>query len=328
MGKGIKMRFARDRSGKPYSVEELQMMHDHQQVIPDLICNHLPCSCSVRFVPRYQQNRANRIEPIDVPAYIGLTSDSEHCTGCRYDANGQIAIIAAQSDPDFLQTIDDGKRELRLLLLHNGLKGCRLSGPASSAVSNTAAGTASGKTTTSFIQTDEKLSSYLRTTSDLVTLRALCESDNQLATELILRLGSKQITWSRFFFERERYDDAWKLVKTGSIHVYPIALAGVVKSHYVPGLNAKHNSSFLNCRSLYKRTDTPNRVEAFEVSIVHPDGKWLSKFPVGSEVVIFGLWDFSEAVEKQDKNTQSSTIYVTHKLILRPSFMRQVVRVD
>lgn len=65
------MRSAQDRHGNPYSVEALQAMHDRQQTIPDLICDHPPCGCDLRFVPRYQQNRANRIEPIDVPAYIG-----------------------------------------------------------------------------------------------------------------------------------------------------------------------------------------------------------------------------------------------------------------
>lgn len=128
MGKGIKMRSAQDRHGNPYSVETLQAMHDRQQTIPDLICDHPPCGCDLRFVPRYQQNRANRIEPIDVPAYIGLTSDSEHITGCRYDAPGRITAIVAQSDPDFIKALDDGKRELRLLALHNGLGGRSLSG--------------------------------------------------------------------------------------------------------------------------------------------------------------------------------------------------------
>jgi hypothetical protein len=172
MGKGIKMRSAQDRHGNPYSVEALQAMHDRQQTIPDLICDHPPCGCDLRFVPRYQQNRANRIEPIDVPAYIGLTSDSEHITGCRYDAPGRITAIVAQSDPDFIKALDDGKRELRLLALHNGLGGRSLSGVTSAPGGKATAGAPSGNKTTNFTQTEEKLSSYLRTTADLVALRA------------------------------------------------------------------------------------------------------------------------------------------------------------
>ena len=116
------MRSAHDRHRVNYPVDNLQTLHDNRQSIPDLFCDHIPCSCTVRFVPRSQQNRANRIEPIDIPAYIGLTSSSEHITGCRYDAAGKITAIVAQSDPNFLKALDDGKRELRLLALHNGLR--------------------------------------------------------------------------------------------------------------------------------------------------------------------------------------------------------------
>jgi len=331
MGKGIKMRSAQDRHGNPYSVEALQAMHDRQQTIPDLICDHPPCGCDLRFVPRYQQNRANRIEPIDVPAYIGLTSDSEHITGCRYDAPGRITAIVAQSDPDFIKALDDGKRELRLLALHNGLGGRSLSGVTSAPGGKATVVAPSGNKTTNFTQTEEKLSSYLRTTADLVGLRALCESDALLAAELILRFGTKRIIWSQFFFEQERYDDAWELIKAGGANAYPIALAGIVKSHHAPSPGAKYKSCFLNCRPLYRRTDDADRLDVFEASVAHPDGKWLASFPVGTEIVMFGIWKFAEAVETQRKNPRDpsrTTTFVTHKLTLQPKFKRQLIEVS
>ena len=100
----------------------------------------------MRFVHRYQQNRSNRIEPIDVPAYIGLTSDSEHVAGCRYDAPGRLTAIVAGSDPDFIKTLETGKRELRLLVLRNGLRGKGLSGTRVAAT-GTVTGTSGGNTT-------------------------------------------------------------------------------------------------------------------------------------------------------------------------------------
>ncbi|HKS73468.1 MAG TPA: hypothetical protein VJQ82_09750 [Terriglobales bacterium] len=93
-----------------------------------MVCDYRSCGTDFRFVARYQQNRTNRIEPVDVPAYIGLTSDSSHIEGCRYDAAGQITAIVAHSDPDFIKAADDGRRELRLFALHNGLGGRNLSG--------------------------------------------------------------------------------------------------------------------------------------------------------------------------------------------------------
>lgn len=328
MGKGIKMRSAQDRYGNSYTVESLQTMHDRQQIIPDLKCDHIPCGCAVRFVPRYQQNRSNRIEPVDIPAYIGLTSGSEHVAGCRYDATGQIKAIVTQSDQDFIRALDDGKRELRLLTLHNGLKGHGLSGnkPVPSGTPST--GLDGGKTTTQFIQSEEKLSSYLRTTADLVRIRALCESDAILAAELSLCLGSKRIPWSRFFFEQENYDDAWALINSVGHGAYPIALAGEVKSHHSPKPGAKYKSSFLNVKSLYRRTDNPDRLEVFEVSIAHEDGAWLASFPVGTEIAMFGIFKFTEAVETQQKNLRDptrTTTFITRKLMLQPRFKRQIV---
>lgn len=325
------MRSARDRSGNVYSVDDLQSLHDRRQTIPPLVCDHPTCGCDVRFVSRYQQNRANRIDPIDVPAYIGLTSDSEHITGCRYDAPGRITAIVAQSDPDFLKALDDGKRELRLLTLHNGLKGHSLSGATAPPGGKPSEGIPSGNTTTDYVQTEKRLTSYLRTTADLVVLRAMCECDAPLAAALILRLGSKRIPWSQFFFEQERYDEVWELVKTSGANTYPMALAGVVKSHYIPDPGTKFKNSFLNCRSLYRHTDDPDRLETFAASIAHSDGKWLATFPVGTEIVMFGIWKFAEAVETQGKNPHDpsrTTTYVTHKLTLQPKFKRQVVVVS
>lgn len=329
MAKGIKMRSALGRHGNIYTVDALQALHDVHQTIPDLICDHPACGSNVRFVPRYQQNRANRIEPIDVPAYIGLTSGSEHITGCRYDASGRITAIVAQSDPDFIKALDDGKRELRLLALHNGLEGRSLSGSTLTHGGKPPADARGGQTTTSFIHSEEKLSSYLRTTTDLVALRAACESDALLAAELTLRFGTKRIAWSQFFFEQERYDEAWELVKTNADNAYPFALSGMVKSHHVPGPGAKYKSSFLNCKSLYRRTDDPDRLEVFEVTIAHLDDKWLASFPADTEIVMFGIWKFAEAMETQRKNPRDSsrtTTFITRKLTLLPKFKRQIVK--
>jgi hypothetical protein len=329
MSKGIKMRSAKDRNGHAYTAETLQRMHDDGVSIPDLFCDHSACGCAVRFVPRYQQNRANRIEPVDVPAYIGLVKDSEHAAGCRYDAKGQLTAIAAQSDPDFLKSLNDGKRELRLLALHNGLSRRTLSGQLATGPNGKTVPSHAGNTTTEIVPSDEKLDSYLRTTADLVALRAACESDALLAAEVMLRLGTKRIPWKDFFFERERFDEAWEQIRAGGANSHPIALAGKVKNHYQPPAGPKARNSFLNCHALYRNTDTPDRLEVFEVSIAHPDGQWLTGLPVASEVLMFGIWKAADVEEKRApaRSDPSRIItYVTHKLILSPKFKRQVIK--
>lgn len=332
MGKGIKMRSARDGQGSVHTVDSLQALYDSEQGIPDLFCDHGPCGCAVRFVRRSQQNRANRVEPIDVPAYIGLTSSSEHVPGCRYDAPGQVKmILAAQSDPDFVAALDGGKRELRLLALHNGLNGRNLSGHTPSPGVKQSPKTSAGpRGPRQFVPTGQKLDSYLRTTADIVALRAICESDAPLAAELTLKLGPKRIPWDQFFFDRDRYDDAWDLVRAGGANAYPLALAGEVKSIHSPAPGATYKSSFLDCRPLYRRTDDPDRVEVFEVSVMDLDAAWLAGFPVGSFIVMFGLWSLKEPTASTSPSRHApnrTTTFVTHKLTLRPKFKRQVVAV-
>lgn len=331
MGKGIKMRSATDALGNARTIEALQVLHDDHQTIPNLVCGHAPCGCAVRFVPRSQQNRSNRIEPVDVPAYIGLTSSSEHVAACLYDAPGRFkTIIAAQSDPDFVKALDDGRRELRLLALHNGLRAASLSGYAPETGMKPPSSIAPRNSTPEFLQSEKRLSSYLSTTADLVTLRAMCESDEFLSSELILRLGTKRVPWKQFFFERERYDEAWELLRAGGNNTYPIALAGVVKSHYMPPAGSPARNSILNCRSLYRRPDSADTMEAFEVNVMHPDSARLGAFPVGSAIVMFGLWKAADPVAGKSKRADSAsraTTFLTHKLTLFPKFKRQVAEV-
>lgn len=324
------MRSAKDPRGNICTVEALQNQVDAGASVPNLICDDAACGCEVRFVPRYQQNRANRIEPVDVPAYIGLTRGSEHVAGCRYDAPGRLNIIAAQSDPDFMKALEDGSRELRLLALHNGLRKYGLSGNAPTGKgANPSGGTS--QTSTQIITSQRKLDSYLSTTADLLSLRALCETDALLSSELTLRLGTKRIPWKQFFFEHENFDEAWELVSNGSNNPYPIALVGTVRSCRPPVAGAKYKSTFLNIQPLYRKTDDPLRIETFEVSIAHNDSAWLGSFAIGNEIIMFGLWETSGPQEKSVAGKSpkaASTTYVTHKLKLRPKFKKQVVLVS
>jgi hypothetical protein len=178
------------------------------------------------------------------------------------------------------------------------------------------------------IASEKKFDSYLRTTADLLVLRAMCESDALLASELILRWGIRRIPWKRFFFEKARFDKAWELVAKWDNNPYPLALVGSARSFHQPPVGAKYKSSFLNCQSLFRKTNDPLRRESFEVSIAHTDASWLGSFPLGAEIVMFGLWKANAPVENTapDKRDQTRTVtYVTHKLTLTPKFRKQIV---
>lgn len=329
MSKGIKMLSAVDARGARHSVDSLQTQHDNNLATPALFCDSPNCGSAVRFVKRHTKNRIDRVEPIHVPAYIGLSRGSEHILGCRYDAPGRLKLIlAAASDPNFMHALDDGKRELRLLILHRGLKDKGASGNAATPPPSVTGN--SPQRPTGFRATHQQLDSYLRTTTDLLALRAACDDDELLAAQLTLRFGEHTLTWQDFFFESGRYDEVWDKLAPGAQLDMPLALLGTVKSHRSPPASATYTTTYLNCESQYNRTDDPNRQEYFEVSVSHEDGVWLQTFPAGSQLIMFGLWRRGKTTESTKPHPRDATrimTYVTHKLSLAPPSKRQLAGV-
>ncbi|MFL9582826.1 hypothetical protein [Stenotrophomonas sp. AB1(2024)] len=328
MSRGIKMRRALGTFGTPHRVEDLQKRHDAQQTLPTLLCDSPGCGVSVRFVTEHTRSRADRTTPIHVPAYIALKKGVEHIRGCRYDAPGRLqTILAAGSDPDFLQALDDGKHELRLLLLQQGLKRGSNQAPASPAPTASASAT---RRPTTYQGTGQRLDSYLRTVADLLTLRAMCDDDAVLAAQLTLRLGKKKIEWSNFFYEPDRYDEAWERLGAASTDL-PMALVGTVRSHRSPPPGASYSATYLNCTSKYQRTGVTDQMDFYEVSVGHDDAAWLQSFPVGADIVMFGLWrqgKTTSSIKVDSKDATRKITYVTHKLALWPGFKRQLALVD
>ena len=135
--------------------------------------------------------------------------------------------------------------------------------------------------------------------------------------------------WKDFFFDEERLAEAWVLVRGRGAALYPIAIVCEVRNHHQATVAGK--SSFLNCRALFEATDDPDRVATYEVSVGHSDGAWLASFPVGSGIVMFGLWkaaDMTENTVPDKRNPKRKVTYVTHKLTLWPQFKKQLVKVS
>ena len=331
MSKGIKMLSAVDAHGTPHTVDGLQRRYENELAIPGLFCDSPNCGRAVRFVKRHTKNRKDRIEPIQVPAYIGLIRDSEHVLGCRYDAPGRLKLIlAAASDPNFMHALDDGKRELRLLILHQGLKGRGASGNATATTPPPTTGSTASRPT-GFQATREQLDSYLRTTTDLLALRAACDDDALLAAQLTLRLGKRTVAWNEFFYEFGRYDEVWEKLGPDAPQEMPLALLGTVKSHQPPPAGATYTTTYLNCESQYNRTDDPNRQEYFELSVSHTDANWLRRFAVGTRLIMFGLWRRGKRSETTKPHARDATrmmTYVTHKLSLAPVSKGQLAAVS
>jgi hypothetical protein len=236
--------------------------------------------------------------------YIGLNKGAEHQPGCRYDASSYLpTLLAAGADPDFLPAMGEGKYELRLLILQQALK--RAGGGEPEAT---------------------PLEGYLRTLADLLVLGAMCESDALLAAQVTLRLGKKKVDWDNFFYTQERYDAAWERLGSSTTDL-PMALVGTVRSHRSP----QPGSMFLNCAPKYQQTGVADRRDFYEVSVGHADAAWLQAFPIGAEIVMFGLWRqgrSSTSSRPHPTDPRRTITSITHRLALWPSFKQQLARVE
>ena len=228
-------------------------------------------------------------------------------------------IVAAESDPDFIGALNAGASELRLLLLHNNLGGKSLSG--AQFTTSATDGSATQRQPKLYQPSGKKLASYLRTTADLLKLRERCEADDELAQHLVLRFGTKKIRWSDFFFEKNRYEDAWRMQQRLGSECHPFAVVGTVDRVYVPDEGSGRVMSYLNLTAKYERPDAENVTSVFKVSVGDKDSEWLQTLGKGTEVIVFGVWSSGSP----EKRASGSKIYLNHTLTLYTKFKEQLV---
>lgn len=331
MGKGIKMASAVDDRRNRHTLESLQNRAENGQTIPPLFCDGVGCSASVRFVKLGLRNGPPGKEPVERAAYIGLTSarDSDHATSCSYNATGKLKlIIANQSDPDFLSSLDEGKHELRLQLLHNALGNSDRSVKAGY---QTGSKTKDEHIRTDYIRTGGKLDGYLRTTMDILKLRERCEEDTELSATLLLRFGNRKIPWRRFYFEQDRYEDAWKMLRKAEPSAHPFAIAGVVDRIWLPNTGSNQRNTFLNLIPERHKVGTDGIQLTYGASIGHTDQEWLQQYPHGTHVIAFGLWRASDpqqnSVRRLDPHARVKG-FLNHQITLFPKFKSQVIKVE
>jgi len=305
MGKGIKMCSAKDYHGHLHTVKELQELVDGGGIVPSLRCEI--CGCTVTFVKRHKRKNT------EIHEHIRLVPESEHTDSCVYSVSGRLKLIAKDSDSNFLKEIKVGKRELRLLILHNTLIRRDLS-----CEEEMPKHTGSSKNTIEMkTSIQNKLNSYLRTTRDILELRAMCVDCTSLASELTLNWRNKKIFWKNFFFESNRFDEAWTIVKSNK-QPYPIALVGKVRE-FIPLSDYK----YLNCYSQYYEDDGLQKILAFNVSLKLNHTSFFDKLSPGTDIIMFGIWE--AYVTNKIKNNKT---YVNHNLVLKPRFKQQIITIN
>lgn len=330
MSKGIKMLSALDGSNRTQTLESLQLLADNLLAIPALRCDGKGCLVPVRFVPKGVKDNPGK-EPSERKAYIGLTAAvaSDHKATCQYNASEQLKqILVAQSDSNFIDALNTGASELRLLLLHNKLGG--KDQPETAPPESSITGASSQPKSTNYQPTATQLDSYLRTTADILKLRERCEADDLLSQTLTLRFGTRVIRWSDFYFEHGRYENAWKMAHNRGATCHPFAIMGTVEQFRPPEAGVKNRNGFLDLHSERNKPNADNIAHTFSISIGDRKSAWLNALPNNAEIIVFGVWTVTKPKENIviiDSDPPREITYMNHALTLYPKFHTQLFRV-
>lgn len=186
------------------------------------VCSGTKCQAEMTFVRSYEQRRFKKT--IVVPSFFKLKPHQEHSESCPYNTKGQLKIIARDSDNNVIKSLENGKYEFSLQILHSPKLTPENKPSSTSTTSNNNNKSPSGK---QFIKRGRAIS-YLNTVRQILTLRAKIEQENELSSIIKLRYQNRNIVWKNFYFDNDHYMDAYScLAKTQSS--YPVCFHGHVK---------------------------------------------------------------------------------------------------
>ncbi|HDX9590739.1 TPA: hypothetical protein ROX98_003793 [Bacillus pseudomycoides] len=194
-------------------------VENHQELKVGLEC-HI-CRIGVAHKRSYK-----RIES-PVPTHFTRKPRIEHKEGCKYNTVGQVTEIAKDSDDKILESIKKNKFSFRLTMIHEPLRD--LSKQSNSSTNND--GITAPKKDRKYVSKG-KLSSYLATMKKVLELRKAVEDDdsNELESIIEIQMYGKKIKWPNFYYDQERYLDAYNYLKSLGFKRHPICVEGIVNN--------------------------------------------------------------------------------------------------
>lgn len=314
---GVKMDVALDSAGREWFADSYRK----GMGTPPLKCKF--CPASVTHTPSHPRERDDK--PVLIPAFFRLMPGNRHGDNCKFAVRENLEIIAKQSD-DLFETIRNGGRRLRLVMIKDALTAVS-SKPAQG--SGTAdARTGQTRTGQTYTTAPGKLAGYINSAKRVLQLRALCDDDVEIAEYLELVFeGNTVVHWPQFYFETERHLDAYHAIVRNTVQ-YPIALHGHVKTKRLnTGKDGK--SHVLNLQKDRSRVnpDDPENGVSVEASIWSKDPGWFAGIDEGDEVVVLALWKAAVGTARPVEKAGRFKTFTTHKLTTNLVVMAQVAKV-
>lgn len=308
----VKVSKAQDKySGKPVTVTDCEGGYSS-----DYICDTEGCGADMSFVPSFEKrllDKNHNEKVIVIPSFFRLYRNQHHTTSCPFNTKSAVTIIARSSDSNVLKSIDDGKFEFSLQILHKPKEEPKNKREGSSGKN------ISGKpATTKKYKNKGTAISYIKTLNQVLTLRAKLESDSELGQHVKLSYQGMKIPWNEFYFETDRYINACRIL--GKItHEYPMCFHGWVKSISKPE-HLKY--PVLKLKSPQRNAiDGVKEIPSIAINIADPNFD-IATLDEGSDVLVYGkancipadnLWSPPKQENPDKIQFLNMTIWVNHE---------------
>ncbi|GLU33899.1 hypothetical protein WKR88_25585 [Trinickia caryophylli] len=311
---GIKMSTAIDADGNEWQAEDYAKGKGREP----LHCKQ--CPTGVTHQSAYSCERHNK--SIKVPAYFRLLKDSEHADNCPHAVEHNVKKLVTPSE-GLIESLRNGKYRLRLMMIAEAL------GTARKRESPRGGGTTRPGGTV-YKRKSGNLPAYINSAKKVLSLRAACDDDESIARYLELVFeGNTVVPWSSFYFEAERYMEAFRAVSLLTVK-HPIALHGVVKSKRSPIVDGRP-TNVINLHIPKYVDDAADAVHGISVepSIWTDNADWFEGIEEDSEVVVLGLWKAKpgKRVPASEPGKYRFSDFTKHKLNLTLSLKAQVAQV-
>ncbi|MCW3540491.1 hypothetical protein [Burkholderia cenocepacia] len=311
---GIKMATALDARGQEWQAET----YSKGKGVEPLRC--LNCPAGVTFQSAYTCERHNK--SIKVDAYFRLLKEHEHADSCPHAIEGKIKKLVTPSE-GLIEALQAGKYRMRLMMIAEALTAAGK--PASKSSSNSAP-----KGGAVYQRKPGKLPAYINSAKNVLLLRAACDDDHNIAEYLELVFeGNTVVPWSSFYFEAERYLEAYRAVSLQTVK-HPIALHGVVKSKRSVVIKGR-TKNVINLYIPKYADDAEDESHGISVepSIWTDRADWFDGIEKETAVVVLGVWKAKpgerEMPKEPDKYRHSA--FTKHALNLTLLLKPQIARV-
>jgi hypothetical protein len=289
---GVKVNRVKDKKTHcDVTVEDCEGGYDGEY-----ICHVNGCNAEMSFVYSYEQRRLEKV--ITVPSFFKLKQNQKHSYKlCPYNTEGAVEVIARDSEPNVLRSLDDNKYEFSLQILHKPELSENKGGSTKKTISPLNKKILKGKTYTK----KGTASSYIKVLNQVLTLRSKLEENSELASLIVLNYRGKKVKWSNFYFEEEQYISAYNLIEDKKVQ-YPMCFDGVISKLIGPTEKFKYWKIKLHS-PFYELLDNVTPIPSIEL-IVADKGLDLSGYSEGQRLLAYGVvkTSVSEWVPPKEKD--------------------------